>query len=270
MEELSLGGVILNTLSSVGIIGLVGYLSKDIILKYSEKRIALKFEKELEKFRGEIREKETHIALINSYLTDLSKNRSKLKSDRQIAAAEDCFKLLKILNKTNFVIEMLVRINFKKVFSDKRELELQGFFEQLYLDFKVEDILTEIKEFKDNSIDLYLDGKSLNNFNIFKEITFSAIVLILAFKDKTTGFVRKEHKDLVNLIIKFLPQAKASFEEYGDEYMFIWHSYFFEQTKASLRSFISDDNNSEDIVNIQNITMSSRKIYDNLPTDLKK
>jgi len=270
MEELSLGGIILSTLSSVGIIGVVGYLSKNIILKYAEKRISYKFEKELEKFRGDIREKESHIALINTYLTDLSRNRSKLRSDKQIIAVEDCFKLIKILNKTNFMIEMLVRINFKKVFADKRELELQSFFEQLYLDFNVESILTEIREFNDNSIDLYLDSKSLNNFNIFKGIIFSAIAYILAFKDKTTSFLKKEDKELVNLITKFLPQAKASFEEYGDEYIFQWHSYFFEQTKVSLRNFISGDNNSEDIVNIQNITMSSRKIYNNLPSDLKK
>jgi hypothetical protein len=37
---------------------------------------------------------------------------------------------------------------------------------------------------------------------IFQGITVTAITLIAAFKDKTTEFLKKEDKELVELIIK--------------------------------------------------------------------
>lgn len=269
MEELSLRELILNTLNSVGVMGVMGYLCKDIILKYYEKRITVKFEKDLEEFRSEIREKETHIALINGYLADLSRNRSMLKNDKQLNAAEDCLSLIKILNKTSFMIQLLERVNFKAVYAENRELELQKFSEQLFHDCNIEDILKEIKEFNINNLDLYLDDASLNGLRIFQGITLSAIVMVTAFKDKTTQFLKKEDKELVGFIIKYLPRTKDSFEKYGDEYMFSLHSYFSEQTLASLRNFVSGGTNNDDIVNIQKITMTTRKIYSDLPEDLK-
>lgn len=51
--------------------------------------------------------------------------------------------------------------------------------------------------------------------------------------------------------------------------MFIWHDYFYEKTLISLRSFVSGEKINDDIVNIQKITMTTRKIYNNLPDDLK-
>jgi len=269
MEEINLGKWLLNTAGSAGLLAGIGYLSRDIILKYYEKRVGFKFEKEIEEFRREIREKESHITLINSYLTDLAKNRSKAKNDKQLLAAEDCLKLIKVLNKTNLMIQILEHINFKKVYDEKRELELQGFSEELFRDYNIENIFKELKELNSNFIDLYLDEESLNSFRIFQGITIFSIILITAFKDKTTQFLKKDDKEIVDLIVKYLPNTKTSFEKYGDEYMFTWHSYFCEKTIVLLRSFVSGDKNNEDIANIQHITMTTRKIYNNLPDDLK-
>lgn len=269
MELSDLSVLLFSTLGSTSFLVGIAYFFKDIIFKYYEKKINIKFEKEMEEFRQKIREKDSHIALINNYLTDLEKNRSKVRNDKQLIAAEDCLKLIKVFNKTNFLIQILIRINFKKVYAEKRELELQGVGEQLYRDCNIENILKEIKDLNSDFIDLYLDRQSLNSLRIFQGITVTAITLIAAFKDKTTEFLKKEDKELVELIIKYLPSTKSSFEKYGDEYMFIWHDYFYEKTLISLRSFVSGEKINDDIVNIQKITMTTRKIYNNLPDDLK-
>ena len=268
MELSNLSVWFFSTLGSAGVLVGIGYFSKDIILKYYEKKINIKFEKEMEEFRQSIREKESHIALINSYLTDLEANRSKVRNDKQLIAAEDCLKLIKVLKKTNLLIEILIRLNFKKIYAEKRELELQEMSEQLFRDCNIENILREVKELDVNFLDLYLDSESLNNLRIFQGITFFAIILITAFKDKTTEFLRKENNEIVKSIIKYLPDSKKSFEEYGDEHMFVWHNYFAEKTLNSLRSFVNGEKNNVDIINIQKITTAARKNYNDLPSDL--
>ena len=141
MELSNLSVWFFSTLGSTSLLVGIGYLSKDIIFKYYEKKINIKFEKEMEEFRQKIREKDSHIALISNYLTDLETNRSKVRNDKQLIAAEDCLKLIKVFNKTNFLIQILIRINFKKVYAEKEKLELQGVSEQLYRDCNIENIL---------------------------------------------------------------------------------------------------------------------------------
>jgi len=269
MEISNLSVWFFSTLGSTGTIVLIGYLCRDILLKYYDKKLNTKFEKEIEEFKRLIREKETQLALINNYLTNLEIDRSKVRNEKQLVAAEDCLRVIKIFNKLTLVINLLQYINFKKVFSEDRELELKGVGEQLYKDCKIEDVLKEIKESKDNFIDLYLDSEVLNNLRILQGITMFAIILIVALKDGTTHFLKKEDKELIDLIIFYLPDSKELFEKYGDEYMFNYHNYFSVKTLNSLRNFVHGGGTNSDIINIQKITMSASKIYSDLPNDLK-
>lgn len=256
MENFNLGDWLLNTVFTASLLSVIGFLFRDMIFKYYENRINIKFEKEMEEFRQKIREKDNHIAVINNYLTDLEKNRSKVRNDKQLIAAEDCFKLIKVLNSTNILIQILQRINFKLVFSESRELELKGFGEQLFRDCNIEDVLKEMKEQKNNYIDLYLESDVINNLHILQGITMFAIILITALKDGTTDFLKKEDKILVEQIIKYIPSTKSSFEQYGDEHMFMWHDYFLEKTLNALRSFVHGERDNSEIIKIQNITIS--------------
>lgn len=267
---------VFSTLGSAGVVSVVVYFFKDFILKYYEKKIISKFDRDLEQIKSEIRGKETQLNLIANYLTELQKNRTKVKHEKQLIAAEDCLKIMKVLNKTSLMISMLQTINFKKVYLEERELQLKGFAEKLFHDTKIENILSEVEDLNTIFVDLYLDDESLNNFEIFKGITYSAIVLVIAFKDKTTKFLKKEDKEIVNKILENLPETKKSFEKYGDEYIFVWHSFFYRKALTSLRHCINVEKNIEDITHIQNITMNSKKIYDSihqqdyeLPEDLK-
>ncbi|WP_278362962.1 hypothetical protein [Acinetobacter schindleri] len=51
MELSNLSVWFFSTLGSAGVLVGIGYFSKDIILKYYEKKINIKFEKEMEEFR---------------------------------------------------------------------------------------------------------------------------------------------------------------------------------------------------------------------------
>lgn len=273
-----------STLGSTGILIGIGYLSKDVIFKYYEKKIALNFEKELESFKSEIRVKEksledelkrkdSELIFIRDSLMNLRKERLTAFNSKKLVAYESMYETLKFYNQTAALINMLKVFDLTKAVDKRYKQSFQQISETLFNGFGIQKIISEMNSKDEKYFQLYLNNKILENFKRFKEISVHSILLINLLK---MGLLEEEilnHDYLLKSIIELVPSAEKGFKEYGDQYALYWHDYFYNHVITLLRLEIlgSDAENSElNIVEDINKSAFSVSGFDQykIPSDL--
>lgn len=216
-----------STLGSTGILIGIGYLSKDVIFKYYEKKIALNFEKELESFKSEIRVKEksledelkrkdSELIFIRDSLMNLRKERLTAFNSKKLVAYESMYETLKFYNQTAALINMLKVFDLTKAVDKRYKQSFQQISETLFNGFGIQKIISEMNSKDEKYFQLYLNNKILENFKRFKEISVHSILLINLLK---MGLLEEEilnHDYLLKSIIELVPSAEKGFKEYGD------------------------------------------------------
>lgn len=273
-----------STLGSAGVLAGIGYLSKDVIFKYYEEKIALNFEKELEYFKSEIRRKEksledelkrkdNELIFIRDSLMNLKKERLTALNSKKLVAYESMYETLKFYNQTAALINMLKVFDLDKAKDTKYKQDFQKISETLFKSFGVEKIISEMNSKDEKYFQLYLNNKILENFKIFKEISVHSILLINILK---IGLLKENilnNDYLIKSIIELVPSAEKGFKEYGNQYALYWHDYFYKQVISLLRlEILGDDAENNDLNIVEDISKSAFSIsgfdqYD-IPSDL--
>lgn len=237
---------LLSTLGSAGILAGVGYLFKDVIFKYYEKKITLNIEKELEDFKSEIRVKEknledelkrkdSELIFIRDSLMNLKKEKLTALNSKKLLAYENMYDVLKFYHQTTALIGMLKVLDLSKALDEKYKQDFQKISETIFESFGIQKFFSEMNSNDEKYFQLYLDSNILENFKRFKEISVHAILLINLLK---IGLLRKDILDndhLIKSIVEFIPSAEAGFNKYGNQYAFYWHDYFYNQVIDLLR-----------------------------------
>jgi hypothetical protein len=284
MELSNLSVWFFSALGSTGLLVSIGYLSKDVIFKYYEKKIALNFEKELEHFKSEIRRKEksledelkrkdSELIFIRDSLMNFKKERLTALNSKKLLAYESMYETLKFYNQTAALTNMLKVFDLNKALDNEYKQSFQQISETLFNSFGIEKIISEMNSKDEKYFQLYLNNKILENFKRFKEISVHSILLINLLK---MGLLEKKilnNDSLLKSIIELVPSAEKGFKEYGDQYALYWHDYFYNQVVTLLRLEIlgTDAENSElNIVKDINKSAFSMSGFDEykIPCDL--
>lgn len=146
--------VFISTLGSTGILIGMGYLFKDVIFKYYEKRIALNFEKALENFKSEIRQKEknleeelkrkdSELIFIRDSLMNLKKEKLSALNSKRLVAYENMYDTLKFYNQTAALVNMLKVLDLNKALDNKYKQGFQTISETLFESFGIQKMTYE-------------------------------------------------------------------------------------------------------------------------------
>lgn len=284
MELSNLSVWFFSTLGSTGLLVSIGYLFKDVIFKYYEKKIALNFEKELEHFKSEIRRKEksledelkrkdSELIFIRDSLMNFKKERLTALNSKKLLAYESMYETLRFYNQTATLTNILKVFDLNKALDKEYKQSFQQISETLFNSFGIEKIISEMNSKDEKYFQLYLNNKILENFKRFKEISVHSIFLINLLK---MGLLEKKilnNDYLLKSIIELVPSAEKGFKEYGDQYALYWHDYFYNQVVTLLRLEIlgTDAENSElNIVKDINKSAFSMSGFDEykIPCDL--
>lgn len=284
MELSNLSVWFFSTLGSTGVLAGIGYLSKDIIFRYYEKKIALKFEKELEYFKSEIRYKEksleddlrrkdSELIFIRDSLMNLKKEKLTALNSKKLVAYESMYETLKFYNQTATLVNMLKVFDLNKALNKKYTHNFQQISETLFSSFGIEKIISEMNSKDEKYFQLYLNHNILVNFKIFKEISVHSILLINLLKMGLLEDKILDNDYLMKSIIELVPSTEKGFKEYGNQYALYWHDYFYNQVIALLRFEILGNNEGDSELNIiEDINKSAFTILgfdqSKIPSDL--
>lgn len=284
MELSNLSVWLLSTLSSTGVLVGAGYLYKDVIFKYYERKISLKFDKELENFKSEIRYKEkiledelkrkdNELIFIRDSLMNLKKERLTAINSKKLVAYESLYDALKFYNQTATLTNMLKVIDLNKALDNKYRQSLQKYSEMLFNSFGIEKIVAEMNSKDEKYFQLYLNNKILDNFKIFKEISVHSILLINLLR---MGLLKEDilnNDYLMKSISELVPTAEKGFKDYGNQYALYWHDYFYNQVINLLRvEILGNDAEMSELDIVEDIKKSAISVsaFDeyNIPHDL--
>lgn len=284
MELSNLSVWLLSTLSSTGVLVGAGYLYKDVIFKYYERKISLKFDKELENFKSEIRYKEkiledelkrkdNELIFIRDSLMNFKKERLTAINSKKLVAYESLYDALKFYNQTATLTNMLKVIDLNKALDNKYRQSLQKYSEMLFNSFGIEKIVAEMNSKDEKYFQLYLNNKILDNFKIFKEISVHSILLINLLR---MGLLKEDilnNDYLMKSISELVPTAEKGFKDYGNQYALYWHDYFYNQVINLLRvEILGNDAEMSELDIVEDIKKSAISVsaFDeyNIPHDL--
>lgn len=284
MELSDLSVWFFSTLGSTGVFVGIGYLSKDIIFKHYERKIALNFEKELEHFKSEIRRKEksledelkrkdSELSFIRDSLMNFKKERLTALNSKKLVAYESMYETLKFYHQTAALINMLKVWDLNKAL-DKRDKKIfQQISETLFNGFGIEKIISEMNSKDEKYFQLYLNKRILENFKIFKDISVHSILLINLLKMGLLEERILNNDYLLKSIIELVPSAEKGFKEYGNQYALYWHDYFYNQVINLLRlEILGNDTENNELNIVEDINKSAFSIsgFDQykIPSDL--
>lgn len=234
------GGVI----TSVGVLSLLGYIIRDSLRRFFTKAVEHNFDKKLEKFKSDIRNSESEIAQIRSYISSARSGRDSIFQTKKIEAAEKLIMARQFLCKFNMAIMYVKMLKIDELYKQINDPKIQKFIDAIITPLKLDDKLNEYNKIDKDTPRLYLNDKVISAFDFFEGITLMAAAKLRILEvsvDDNSNFITTE--SLVSKIKELMPQSKEGFDKYGDVYIFSFHDYFYKKVVSELRSELVGDGN---------------------------
>lgn len=260
---------LLGVATSAGALGVLGYMLRDAISKYLFKQVEHRFEKKLERYKGDIRDNEKELEQIRAYLVTASRERAALLQTKKFAAAESLMQARQKMARFTILIEYLKILDVEKLLDGSEEIKVAEFISTLISPFKLEEKLAE--EQADRTLaKLYLTERTLKLFDAYEGIIIQGVMLMKLLSLPIPDRSRLMKFDgVTDKIVDLLPGTKDGFEKHGGSYAYYWATYFHDEILKSLRAEISGaEQLGEDAKSIENMALSSRLAHANVLTSL--
>ena len=220
----------------------LGIIFRESIIGYIATKISKVNSKEIEKFKSSIRVEENARRDLSQQVSDLYSSQNAQLFSKKIEAAEDLLKARQSLAEYQVLALYMQVFDIPRILSTN-DVKTVSLFKELMKPFVGK--LDGFKVDKTKS-ELFLGVKSLKAFEIYELIVLQAYItmnlLSLDIKDRKK-ILRKDSK-LVQLIIEYVPSSKEGFERYGENYVYYWVTYFYDEIKNAVR---------EEIMNLEDI-----------------
>ncbi len=250
---------LINAAGSAGILALVAYLARDILGKFFSKSVENRFERQLEKFKADIRDNERELDQIRSFLVSARRERDSVIQLKKLAAAEDLLRARQALFQLEGLVEYMKVFN-KEAMLDNQDPELTNIIESLIKPFELDESLKIPQKVDKTLCRLYLSEDTLRVYDGYENIIISAAMMMKVFSMPLPNKERYfDTSGLTKKLIELDPSTKVGFDKFGDMYAYHLSKYFHDGILRSLRHEISGmDDFTKDSKSIERLTVESR------------
>lgn len=242
IKEISEWGM--GVITTGGFLVWIGYLLRDVIRRYFTKSIEHKFEKEIERFKADIREGEKELEQMRTYLSSVRSGRDSLLQTKRFEAAENLIKIRQFLYCFNIVVVYMKILKVDEISKNANDPKVRSFIDSIVLPLKLDEKFEEYKKFDVDTPTLYLSDRTIKIFQIYQGIIMvgAAKLMTLAIPvEKTTDMITGD--SLISQIVELVPSTAERFEEHGYSYAFQWHDYFRDELLKEIRREVNGGDN---------------------------
>ncbi|MBJ6134969.1 hypothetical protein JAU75_19180 [Ochrobactrum sp. Q0168] len=274
---------LLNIVISTGAIGFIAFIMRDTISQLFTRSVANHYEKELETFRAEIREKEEifrtelrgsekELDEIRSYLISANKERNTLIQAKRLDAAESLLKARQSLSQFSMLVEYINILNIDHILENGNNPKIIEFIKTLLNPFDIDNKIQTLSATDKTLFNLYLSDQTLKLYSAYESLIYSAVILMkfmtVPLEDKSDII------DAVGLrkkIIEIAPTSKEGFDKFGERYAFHWSGYVHDQILISTRRDIfGDDSSLVEMKSMERVAVQSREAQNNIREILRR
>lgn len=212
----------------------LGFIFRDSIINYVATKISNEHTKQLEKLKSNLRVSEKTKHDLSQHLADIYNKRSDLLFSKKSEAAEDLLKARQSLARYQMLTNYMQVFDIPNIVSSKDE-KIVPFFRELIKPF--DDNLEGLK-FDTSKAQLYLNPRAIAAFEIYEQIIISAYLTIkcLSLNLESKEKLLNSDQKIVQLIEEYVPSSKDGFDRFGENYVYYWTQYFYEEIKNALRN----------------------------------
>lgn len=251
---------VLATLGSAGVIAFGVYLFRETIAKVFSRIIEDRFEKRMEVFKAELRDKENELDRIMTYLTSARRERDSALQAKRREAAEVLLRCRQQLSQFSVLVEYMKTLNTEEMLKSDDSGKVAEFAEALLKPFKVDEKMQEFSKIDQTLPKLYLSEATMKRYEVYSDIIAGAIMMMKIFTlpIKNRAKILKEG-NVGKKICELYPSVKDGFEKFGEQYSYYWAQFFHDDILRSLRHEISGiDDNYRDARSIEELALDSR------------
>lgn len=259
----SVWGWLVTTFSAAGIIAGAGYVCRDPLARFFSKIIETRFEKQMETFKADLRDKENELGQIMSFLVSARRERDSAFQAKRLEAAEILLRLRQAITQLSTLVEYMKILNTDEMLKRGNDKAIADFVKTLIQPFDIDAKLKSLGEINRTLPLLYLSDDTLTKFNIYESIVMSAVMMMQIYTI-TLPDKKKLIKNDIGLsakIAEILPATREEFEKRGEGYAYYWSQYFYDEILKSLRNEVSggSDDISRDAKSIEQLAVDSRR-----------
>lgn len=267
LESVSVAAVL------AAVLGFLGLIFRETILKYISVRINAGFEKEVELAKSEIRKKEREIEAkfaerekdlerIAEFLSQMKKERSIVLLNKRIEAAENTLKASNILGKLLMAVETLKILNVDIIRKRIGEPKLQSVFKVILESMNVDENMAAFGEIDLGPTKLYLNDRARKCFDAYTMVITHPVLEMKFYGAGIDPTELLKENLLKEKLESLVPTSKTGFEKYGESYAYYWVQWLQDETIKELRAaangFEQDD---LDAVAATSISVNSQRAH---------
>ncbi|WP_421633346.1 hypothetical protein [Enterobacter ludwigii] len=264
---------LISTLSSTALLGFIIYFSRTTLTKLIGKSIEHRFDKKIENFKAEIRDKEKEFEQIRTFMASTRRERDSTLQTKRFEAAEILMRSRQFLGQFTMLVEYLKLLKMDEILDKRDDPKITQFIKTLTDPVDIDEKLKVYGTFDRTLPDLYLSERVKKLFDAYQYIILNAVMImrVLSIPGLNINPDLFKKDSLRNTVIELAPLAKDGFDQYGDSYAYHWTSYFYEEILKEIRNeLLGITSLSKDTEAATKLALDTRQAQINLHASLEK
>ncbi|MFG6090877.1 hypothetical protein [Enterobacter soli] len=264
---------LISTLSSTALLGVIIYFSRTTLMKLIGKSIEHRFDKKIESFKAEIRDKEKELEQIRAFMASTRRERDSTLQTKRFEAAEILMRSRQFLGQFTMLVEYLKLLKLDEVLAKRNDPKITQFIKTLTDPVNIDEKLRVYGTFDRTLPDLYLSDRVKKLFDAYQFIILNAVMImrVLSMPGLNINPDLFKKDSLRNSVIELAPFAKEGFDQYGDSYAYHWTSYFHEEILKEIRNeLLGITSLSKDTEAATKLALDTRQAQINLHASLEE
>lgn len=264
---------LISTLTSTALLGVIIYFSRSTITKLIGKSIEHRFDKKIENFKSEIRDKEKELEQIRVFMASTRRERDSTLQTKRFEAAEILMRSRQFLGQFTMLVEYVKMLNMNEILDKRNDPKITQFIKALTDPVDIDEKLRVYGTFDRTLPELYLNDRVKKLFEAYQFIILNAVMImkVLSMPGININPDLFKKDSLRKTVIELAPLAKEGFDQFGDSYAYHWANYFYEEILKELRNELLEITSlSKDTEAATKLALDTRRAQINLHTKLEE
>ncbi|MEB5886804.1 hypothetical protein [Enterobacter roggenkampii] len=264
---------LISALTSTALLGVIIYFSRSTLTKWIGKSIEHRFDKKIENFKSEIRDKEKELEQIRLFMASTRRERDSTLQTKRFEAAEILMRSRQFLGQFTMLVEYVKMLNMNEILDKRNDPKITQFIKALTDPVEIDEKLRVYGTFDRTLPDLYLNDRVKKLFEAYQFIILNAVMImkVLSMPGININPDLFKKDSLRKTVIELAPLAKEGFDQFGDSYAYHWTNYFYEEILKELRNeLLGITSLSKDTEAATKLALDTRRAQINLHTTLEE
>ncbi|MBJ3796768.1 hypothetical protein ACJYFV_13305 [Enterobacter asburiae] len=264
---------LISTLTSTALLGVIIYFSRSALTKLIGKSIEHRFDKKIENFKSEIRDKEKELEQIRVFMASTRRERDSTLQTKRFEAAEILMRSRQFLGQFTMLVEYVKMLNMNEILDKRNDPKITQFIKALTDPVDIDEKLRVYGTFDRTLPELYLNDRVKKLFEAYQFIILNAVMImkVLSMPGININPDLFKKDSLRKTVIELAPLAKEGFDQFGDSYAYHWTNYFYEEILKELRNeLLGITSLSKDTEAATKLALDTRRAQVNLHTKLEE